>query len=104
MGTGEIVLLVYALLMIAGGLMGARAGSRPSLIAGVGSGMFLLVAWWVARTNPRAGLGAGAAIAAVLAVVFAMRLAKTRKAMPSGALLALSVLAALLLAWSASRG
>lgn len=102
MSFGEIVLLVYALLMLAGGLMGWRAGSRPSLIAGGVSGILLLAALYVARNDLRLGLIAGAVIAALLAAVFAMRLAKTKKAMPSGALLLLSLIAAGLLGWSAA--
>ena len=42
MGPAQLVLLIYAVLMILGGLMGTRAGSKASLYAGLGSGLALL--------------------------------------------------------------
>ena len=102
---GNAVLVVYALLMAVGGVMGyVKGGSRPSLIAGLVSAVLLAIAWVVARSNPVAGWTTGAVIAVGLAVVFGMRLAKTGKMMPSGGLLAVSVIAAILLAWAAYRG
>ena len=80
------------------------AGSSASLIAGGTSGVLLLVAWVVTRTHLTVGLWAGAAISLLLCVSFVMRLAKTGKFMPAGGLLIVSVLALVLLAWSASRG
>ena len=102
MTTGQIVLLAYAILMLGGGLMGYRAGSRPSLVAGLASGVLLLAAWQLSRTWYEVGLGLGALLALALSVVFGMRLAKTRKLMPSGMLLAVSLIALAVLIASAT--
>jgi uncharacterized membrane protein (UPF0136 family) len=104
MSLGQIVLLVYALLMLVGGFIGYRAaGSSASLFAGAGSAVVLAAAWVISRTSPVAGFGLGAVTSLVLAIVFGMRLAKTGKMMPSGMLLVVSVLAFLVLAWTAMR-
>lgn len=102
MAFGQTVLLVYAALMLAGGVMGWRAaGSRASLIAGIASAAALAASWLVSRSQPAAGYWMGAAIAAALSVVFVMRLVKTGKLMPSGGTLLVSLISLGLLAWSA---
>jgi uncharacterized membrane protein (UPF0136 family) len=104
MGLGQAVLIAYALLMLAGGIVGYRiAGSTASLGAGAGAALLLLAAWAVSRTQPLAGLSAGAAVAAVLVALFAYRVLQTKKLMPSGGLLLLSFLALVLLVWAAAR-
>ncbi|NIM01634.1 MAG: hypothetical protein GTN89_12565, partial [Acidobacteria bacterium] len=87
MGLGQWVLLIYAVLMIAGGAMGSRAGSKVSLYAGVGSGLVLLAAFGATFAALETGLWIGCGLAAALAVVFGKRLAKTGKFMPAGMLL-----------------
>jgi uncharacterized membrane protein (UPF0136 family) len=104
MGLGQIVLLVFALLMLVGGLMGYKAaGSTASLIAGVASAVVLAIAYFVSRAAPVPGFWLGAATSLALAVVFGMRLAKTGKMMPSGMLLVASIIALALLAYSAMQ-
>ena len=103
MDFGQMVLLGYAILMILGGAMGARAGSKVSLYAGLGSGAALLIAFAVTFNRLEVGLWIGCILAAVLTLMFARRFTATRKFMPSGMLLAVSVLAAVLLAMTASR-
>lgn len=99
MGLGRIVLAVYALFMLAGGVIGYRkAGSKASLISGVGSAVVLAAAFLIAGSNPGAGFWLGAITGLLLAVVFALRLAKTGKFMPAGALLIVSLVAMVLLA------
>lgn len=99
MTTGQIVLLVYALLIEVGGVIGfLTAGSKPSLIAGSGSAGLLFAAFAVSFFAIAPGLWAGAGIAVLLVVVFGIRLTKTRKFMPSGMLVLLSILAFVLLA------
>ncbi len=102
MSLGQIVLLVYALLMVVGGVMGyVKGGSRPSLIAGAVSGLLLFVALFISRSSPVAGLWIGAVVSLLLCITFAMRLAKTGTFMPSGMLLMVSVVALVLLTWAA---
>ena len=99
--SGTTVLLIYAVLMVVGGAMGMRAGSKASLIAGGSSGVLLLIAWGVTFVNLAVGLWAGAVIALLLTATFAGRVAKTRKFMPSGMLLAVSLIATIMLIVSA---
>jgi len=98
---GQWVLLGYALLMMLGGLMGFKAGSKVSLYAGLGSGVALFAALGATYYEMRIGLWAGCALAVILALTFGRRLAKTGKFMPSGMLLVVSIAAAILLGYSA---
>jgi uncharacterized membrane protein (UPF0136 family) len=90
---GQVVLGVYALLLAVGGVIGyARAGSRPSLIAGLLSAVGALAAMALVARDAAWGLGLGALLAIVLALFFGYRFAvKTRKFMPSGMLAVLSL-------------
>jgi len=101
MSLGPVVLLVFGIVMILGGLMGHRAGSKVSLISGSVSGLVLLGAWFVSRDHLAAGLWIGVGVGALLSVVFGMRLAKTGRFMPAGGLLVVSVVALALLVYSA---
>lgn len=99
---GQAALLVYALLLGVGGVMGfTKAGSKASLVAGLASAALVLVALGVALLgdDPRDGFRVGLGVAAAMAVVFLLRYRKTRRLMPAGMLLAVSAaMAALLLA------
>ena len=98
-----VVLLVYAVLMLAGGFAGFRvAGSIASFLAGSASALLLLVAFIVSRYRPAAGFGFGAGIALLLTVVFIIRLKKTGTFMPSCVLLLASVMALVILALAAA--
>jgi len=90
---GQIALGVYAVLLAVGGVIGyTKAGSRPSLIAGLGSAVAALLALVVSRQNPSWGMGLGALVAILLAVFFGYRfVVKTRKFMPAGLLAVVSV-------------
>ncbi len=90
----NIVFLVYGLLMIIGGFIGyAKAGSKASLIAGVASGILILIGVYLTGSNVQLGYGFLTTVSAVLTIVFIMRLIKTHNFMPSGMLLAMSVIA-----------
>ena len=78
-----LFILVYAAVLLAGGVAGYRlAGSRASLISGVGSAGLLVLAYLVARGSaagtPAAGLWLASGIALALVVVFAIRFSKTK--------------------------
>jgi uncharacterized membrane protein (UPF0136 family) len=98
---GQITLGIYALLLAVGGLIGyLKAGSRPSLIAGLLSAVAALAALGLSIGNSRWGIPLGLLLAVVLLVLFSYRYAaKTRKFMPSGllAVISLVVLAVMLL-------
>jgi uncharacterized membrane protein (UPF0136 family) len=100
MSLGTTVLLIYGFLMLLGGVMGGRAGSKVSLWAGGASGVVLLVAFWLSRTGRPAGTWIGLITALALCVIFGVRLSQTRKLMPSAMLLAVSLVALGLLVYS----
>jgi uncharacterized membrane protein (UPF0136 family) len=96
---GQVALGLYAVLLAAGGVMGyVKAGSKPSLIAGLGSGLLALGCELVIRMHAALGLWLGAALAALLLCLFSVRLAKSPKFMPSGMLCAVSGVVLVLLA------
>src|SRR5271157_3021446 len=90
---GQVALGIYAVLLAVGGAIGyLKAGSRPSLWAGLGSALASLVALLISVQNARWGMGLAALIALLLAGFFGYRfLVKTRKFMPAGLLAVLSV-------------
>ena len=97
---GFVALGLYAVLLAGGGVVGyVKAGSRPSLVAGLASAVAAVAALVVGLLrSPRAGFGIGFLVAAVLIFVFAQRWQETGKLMPAGMLCVLSALMAALLA------
>ena len=96
--TGQVVLAGYGVLMIAGGLMGyLKGGSKVSLFAGAIAGGLCVGATWLSVEQPGDGLTLGALVAFLLAGVFINRSAKTRKLVPAGVILLLSLLVGALL-------
>lgn len=97
------LILVYALLVAIGGIIGyVKAKSTQSLLSGLGSGIALAIAWYISLQNPTVGLALAAIIALALLIVFALRFRATSKFMPAGFLALLSLLATALFAisWS----
>lgn len=93
-----VVVVVYALLMLGGGVAGyVTAQSVPSLITGIISGMTLLGAAALAKTNPSAGYGVAAGATTMLIAIFISRFVETHKPMPSLGLVGISVLVLILL-------
>ena len=98
MTLGQITLIVYALLVETGGIIGfLLKKSKPSLIAGAASGGVLIIAFALTFFNRQLGLWIGAVVSLLLCLVFVIRLARTRRFMPAGMLLILSVAAAAIL-------
>ncbi|MDJ0731605.1 MAG: TMEM14 family protein [Crocosphaera sp.] len=87
-----VATLIYAILLLLGGIMGyITARSKPSLISGVVSGLLLLIAAFLQWQQISAGLVLAQITTLVLAIVFAIRLWKTRKFIPAGLMLVFSV-------------
>ncbi len=104
MNAFQIAVLVYALIIVAGGVMGyVSAKSTPSLISGLVSGALLIVAFALSLRYPKAGFGLAALIALALGVFFLMRFIHTGKWMPAGVSVVLSALMLLLMLWSLFR-
>jgi len=97
---GQAALAFYALLLAVGGYIGfAKAGSRPSLIAGTVSALLAIVAEALTLAGSF-GFWIGLILAAALTAVFAIRFRKTGKFMPSGMLVGVSVVMIGLMGWA----
>lgn len=85
MSLGIIAAIAYGVLAVVGGIIGyVQAQSKASLISGSISGLLLILAGIMQLQGQAAGLILATAITAVLVIVFAIRLTKTRKFMPAG--------------------
>ncbi|MBV8884211.1 MAG: hypothetical protein JO235_09480 [Chroococcidiopsidaceae cyanobacterium CP_BM_RX_35] len=94
MNLGIIAALAYGILAVVGGIIGyIQAQSKASLISGGISGTLLLFGGLMQLQGQSWGLILVTIITAVLIIVFAIRLAKTRKLMPAGLMAILGVIA-----------
>ena len=76
----NISIIIYALLMLGGGIGGYKAaGSQWSLIVGISSAVLLLGATALAKTNPKIGYMLATAVTLALLGVFLERYMKTQK-------------------------
>lgn len=106
LGTARMMILVYAVILFAGGLAGYLVKhSKMSLLTSGLSALVLVGGFVLADKQPKAGFALSAAVAVSLAGFFGYRFIKTHSVMPPGAICALSILAAIgfLLAWKQSR-
>lgn len=88
----HIIVIGYALFLFVGAVMGAKAGSRVSLIMGSVSGAIILLGDVWTRRDFAGGFMLLTVVAGLLTVVFFQRLLKTKKMMPSGMLLIVNAL------------
>lgn len=99
-----ISIIIFALLVFIGGIIGFIKGkSKASLIAGIISALLLL---WCANTthnHSEQGILRTFLVVAILEGIFVVRLIKTRKFMPSGLMLVLSILEQVFLLWNSSH-
>lgn len=92
MNPGIIVALAYGILAIIGGIIGyIQAQSKVSLISGSISGLLLILGGVMQLQGQAWGLILATVVTGVLVIVFAIRLAKTRKFMPAGLMTLLGV-------------
>lgn len=92
--TGQIILVVYGLLLIVGGVMGkVKSGSSVSMVFGCLSGAASLAGYVISFNNPDLGLMIGGMLGLLLTGVFLSRFFRTRKMMPAGVVLLLSICA-----------
>ena len=93
MTADQIILLIYAILIEAGGAMGfIKAGSKASVIA---STIFAAVIFlFIFGVLP---IGYAWTVVAFLILFFGMRFAKGKKFMPNGLMLALSIVTLILI-------
>ena len=84
-------LVLYGLLLIAGGAMGKAKGSSVSLAAGGISGLVALFAYYQSLSDPETGFLLGGLLGLLLTGVFINRFVRTRKLMPAGLILILSL-------------
>ena len=91
--TSVNILWIYIVLLLVGGFMGfIKAGSKISLItSGISAALLALCALGIL------GMNVAVAIVALLVIVFIMRLAKTKKFMPSGMMIVMSAVTLVLL-------
>lgn len=94
MSVSATILWIYIILLLIGGMIGfLKAGSKISLLMSAVSAAILIIASIPSLLQPGARQIVIEVILASLLVVFAIRLSKTRKFMPSGLMLALTVAA-----------
>ncbi len=88
------ILWIYIILLLVGGMIGFfKAGSKVSLMTSAVAAAVLVVAAIPSLFDLRVRQGLADVIMAVLLVVFAFRLTKTKKFMPSGLMLAITIAA-----------
>jgi len=93
----QIALAVYGVLLIVGGVMGkVKGNSSASLIAGTLTGIAALTGYWKSLQDPMVGFLIGAMVGLLLTGIFVSRFARSRKFMPAGLILILSLVVGVL--------
>lgn len=93
----QAALAIYGVLLIVGGIMGkVKSNSSPSLLAGTASGVVALVGFWQSLSDPAVGFLTGGLVGLLLTGIFMSRFVRTRKLMPAGLILLLSLVVGVL--------
>ena len=88
----KLIIQAFGIFLFVGAFFGWKAGSKTSLIMGIVSGALTFLGLYLIGQNPKNGYLYLLILSGVLDGVFVMRLLKTKKMMPSGMLLAVSLL------------
>src|SRR3989338_8265048 len=91
MTTMQMALIIYGCILFSGAYFGMRAGSKVSLYLGIISGLLIFTTVYLTTKSPYYGYLCAAVISGDLSLVFLIRVSKTRKFMPAGMLLVISV-------------
>ena len=98
MQTSALIVIVYGLLVLAGGVMGyVKAKSLPSLISGILFGVLLLISGVGIQEGAKLSFAIALALTVVLMLIMGLRFVKSKKFMPAGLITLLSAITALLL-------
>jgi uncharacterized membrane protein (UPF0136 family) len=82
-----VIYYAYVVLLLVGGAMGFKAGSKISLIMGSVSACVMIASLFAMKMSAFGGHVAIASLSLMLVVVFVIRLAKTGAFMPAGLML-----------------
>ncbi len=86
-------ILVFAIFMLVGGIIGyKKAKSKASIISGTISAISLIYCYLQSLSNPLYAFKLAFCVIGALDGIFFVRLLKTKKFMPSGILLILSII------------
>jgi uncharacterized membrane protein (UPF0136 family) len=97
MSTPELVAYTYGGLVALGGVFGwLKAKSKPSLIMGLVFGLAVMACGFAYGHGKVPARGVALVLSLVLLLVFVIRYIKTRKLVPAGVMMALSLVAAIL--------
>ena len=98
MKTSAMIVFVYGLLVLVGGVMGyVKAKSLPSLISGILFGVLLLISGVGIQEGAKLSFAIALALTVVLMLIMGLRFVKSKKFMPAGLITLLSAITALLL-------
>ena len=93
MEAAKIYFIVFGVLTVAGGVVGyVKAGSVASIIAGLITGVLLLVAAFLLPEHRAIGLATGFIISLLLAAQFVPKFIRAGTIMPAGTMSVLSVI------------
>lgn len=99
MSKAVVILGIYALLILVGGIKGHAAGSLASLIMGLTFGILLLASTFAIYKKKQVGVWVAVSLIIILDAFFTYRYSQTNRFMPSGMLSLISVITLFAFIW-----